>query len=43
MPPVLHSGPHRDLLGFSFDQAYAIVAWLAWIPNLVVAEWLVLR
>lgn len=26
-------------LGFGFDDAYAIVAWLSWILNLVIAEW----
>lgn len=25
--------------GLGFDEAYAIVAWLCWIPNLVIAEW----
>jgi len=25
--------------GMDFDAAYAIVAWLCWIPNLIIAEW----
>jgi uncharacterized membrane protein len=25
-----------------FEAAYPVVAWLAWVPNLVVAEWIVL-
>ena len=29
----------QGTLGLSFDEAYAIVAWFAWIPNLIVAEW----
>ena len=29
--------------GFPFAEAYPVVAWLAWVPNLIVAEWLVLR
>ena len=28
---------------FSFETAYMIVAWTAWVPNLMVAQWLVLR
>ena len=26
--------------GMTFDQAYATIAWMCWIPNLVLAEWL---
>lgn len=29
--------------GWSFDDAYVTVAWLAWVPNLVVAEWWILH
>ncbi len=25
-------------LGFAFDEAYVSVAWLSWVPNLIVAE-----
>ncbi len=25
--------------GVPFDQAYPAIAWLAWVPNLVIAEW----
>jgi uncharacterized membrane protein len=32
--PLLQFG-----LGASFDDAYRTVAWLAWVPNLLVAEW----
>jgi hypothetical protein len=39
----LYMGVSQGLLGLTFDQAYPIVAWLAWIPNLAVAEWLVVR
>jgi uncharacterized membrane protein len=35
--PVLTGG-----FGVPFDDAYATVAWLAWVPNLVIAEWFVL-
>ncbi len=29
------------LTGVEFIQAYIIVAWLSWIPNLIVAEWII--
>lgn len=28
-------------LGMSFDFAYPIIAWLCWVPNLLVAEWII--
>jgi len=28
--------------GVSFDQAYPAIAWLCWVPNLLIAEWLIL-
>jgi hypothetical protein len=27
--------------GLAFTEAYAVVAWLCWVPNLLVAEWVV--
>ena len=32
-----------EVLGWTFDEAYLTVAWFAWVPNLVVAEWWLLR
>jgi uncharacterized membrane protein len=29
--------------GAEFEQAYTAIAWLCWVPNLVVAEWLLSR
>jgi hypothetical protein len=26
-----------------FDQAYPAIAWLCWVPNLIIAEWVFLR
>jgi uncharacterized membrane protein len=26
-----------------FDDAYPVIAWLCWVPNLIVAEWVLLR
>jgi hypothetical protein len=30
-------------LRIPFDQAYPAIAWLCWVPNLIVTEWWVLR
>ena len=29
--------------GFGFETGYTIVAWLCWVPNMIVAEWLIAR
>jgi uncharacterized membrane protein len=34
--------PASEAAGISFDVAYPVVAWLCWVPNLVVAEGLFL-
>jgi uncharacterized membrane protein len=34
LPPVF-------IFGLPFASSYAIIAWLCWVPNLLVAEWLV--
>ncbi|NRF94543.1 hypothetical protein HQN89_26910 [Paenibacillus frigoriresistens] len=31
------------MIPFEFDTAYPMVAWLAWVPNLLVAEWAIRR
>lgn len=31
------------LLRIPFDQAYPAIAWLCWVPNIIVADWLLLR
>jgi uncharacterized membrane protein len=28
--------------GATFDDAYPLIAWLCWVPNLVIAEWLII-
>ena len=33
LPPVF-------IFGLPFATSYAIIAWLCWVPNLLVAEWL---
>ena len=30
--------PLAAVAGFSFAEAYPLVAWLCWLPNLVIAE-----
>jgi len=32
---------YQGALGMSFTEAYAIVAWFCWIPNLLIAEWFI--
>lgn len=27
-------------MGFGFETGYSMVAWLCWVPNLIIAEWL---
>ncbi len=31
--------PISMVLGVPFEEAYPIIAWVAWVPNLIVAEW----
>lgn len=35
--------PLSQVAGMQFDPAYQTISWLCWVPNLVVAEWLILR
>lgn len=35
--------PLADALGLGWDLAYPAIAWLCWIPNLVVAQWLIVQ
>jgi uncharacterized membrane protein len=40
----LYLGLHRaGLVGFSFATAYATIAWLCWVPNLLIALWMTRR
>ena len=29
-------------LGLPFEQAYPAIAWVSWVPNLILAEWLLI-
>ncbi len=35
--------PLSMAFGLPFGPAYQTISWLAWVPNLVVAEWIILR
>lgn len=35
--------PMSQLAGLEFIGAYVIISWLCWVPNLIVAEWVVRR
>jgi uncharacterized membrane protein len=37
----IYLGVATGVLGISFDAFYPLVAWLCWVPNLIVAEWLI--
>lgn len=34
--------PLSQVAGYGFDEAYQVVAWMCWVPNLIVADWLLL-
>lgn len=35
--------PFSQVIGIPFNEAYAAISWLCWVPNLVVAEWFLVR
>ena len=35
--------PLGQIAQFDFIEAYRVIAWLCWVPNLLVAEWIVSR
>jgi len=35
--------PLSQVYGIPFEPAYQTIAWMCWVPNLVVAEWIILR
>lgn len=37
----LELGVFQGVFGLSFDESYTLIAWLCWIPNLIIAEWFV--
>lgn len=39
----LYLGVTTGAMGLEFAEVYPLVAWLCWVPNLIVAEWLLIR
>jgi uncharacterized membrane protein len=39
----LYLGIMTGALGIDFAEAYPAVAWICWVPNLIIAEWLLAR
>ena len=35
--------PSSQIAGLPFEDAYRAIAWLCWVPNLLLAEWLIRR
>ena len=35
--------PLSQVAGIPFDPAYQAISWFCWVPNLIVAEWVILR
>jgi len=35
--------PLSQVLGIPFEPAYQVISWLCWVPNLIVAEWIIFR
>ena len=35
--------PLSQVYGIPFEPAYQTIAWLCWVPNLILAEWIILR
>lgn len=34
--------PLSQIAGLPFEQAYPSIAWMCWVPNLIVAEWFII-
>ena len=35
--------PLSQFVGIPFEPAYQTISWLCWVPNLILAEWLIVR
>jgi uncharacterized membrane protein len=33
--------PLGQILQFDFIEAYRVIAWLCWVPNLIIAQWII--
>lgn len=34
--------PISQISGYPFEEAYQAIAWLCWVPNLIIAEWFII-
>ncbi|MEX0964583.1 MAG: DUF2306 domain-containing protein [Pseudohongiellaceae bacterium] len=34
--------PISQMSGYDFEEAYQAIAWLCWVPNLIIAEWFII-
>ena len=34
--------PAFQMAGYGFDTSYPLISWIAWVPNLLIVEWLIL-
>lgn len=34
--------PISQISGFEFEESYQAIAWMCWVPNLVIAEWFII-
>ena len=43
LDPALRRARQAGIVDFSFETAYAAIAWLCWVPNLLIAIWFTRR
>lgn len=34
--------PLGQISGYGFEEAYTAIAWMCWVPNLIIAEWFII-
>lgn len=34
--------PISQISGFEFEESYQAIAWMCWVPNLIIAEWFII-
>ncbi|GJM13427.1 MAG: hypothetical protein DHS20C12_18300 [Pseudohongiella sp.] len=34
--------PISQISGFGFEESYQAIAWMCWVPNLIIAEWFII-
>jgi hypothetical protein len=33
--------PLSEISGIPFGESYPVIAWISWVPNLIIAQWLI--